>query len=190
MPIRRQPFIALPTSFRKHSASWRRPLLQRATSLPDRQPHPWSLLDEVLEDALCLSEAIPSEHHFLNPLPIPAPLLDLVQVAPGRRRAGRRFLLGTSRYRLIGGHRSICQTAQRLAGQHLLTIGRTRKFFALLYFRLFNGCGAKRTRSHKVGIKPNGTASNRDNLSESSLISGVKNTGSAETGLIGSNKDP
>ena len=72
----------------------------------------------------------------------------------GPRRAGRRFLLGTSGYRLIGGHRSICQTAQRLAGQHLLTIGRTRKFFALLYFRLFNGCGAKRTRSHKVGIKP------------------------------------
>jgi hypothetical protein len=81
MPIRRQPFIALPTSFRKHSALCRRPLLQHPRSLPDRQPHPWSLLDEVLEDAMRLSEAIPSERHFLNPLPILAPFLDLVEVA-------------------------------------------------------------------------------------------------------------
>ena len=28
------------------------------------------------------------------------------------------------------------------------------QILCLAYFRLFNGCGAKQTRSHKVGIKP------------------------------------
>jgi SOS response associated peptidase (SRAP) len=61
--------------------SWRRPLLQHPSSLADRQPHPWSLLDEALKHPQSLGETVSSEQHFLNVLPIPAPLLDLVEVA-------------------------------------------------------------------------------------------------------------
>jgi hypothetical protein len=50
----------------------------------------------------------------------------------------------------------IRSTNHALVDQHLLTIGRIRKFFAF-YFRLFNGCSAKQTRTHKVGIKPKWT---------------------------------
>jgi hypothetical protein len=61
--------------------SRRRPLLQHPTSLPDRQPRPWPLGDEPLEDTLGLGETVSSEQQFLNSLPIPVPLLDLVEVA-------------------------------------------------------------------------------------------------------------
>jgi hypothetical protein len=55
--------------------------------------------------------------------------------------------------------------------QHLLTIGRIRKFFALLIFicstvEAQNGRGATKF----WGLSQNGTASNRDNLSEIGLI--------------------
>jgi hypothetical protein len=62
--------------------SSRRPLLQHTTSLPDRQPRPWSLLDETVKDTLSFSEAVSREQQFFDTLPIPARLLDLVEVAP------------------------------------------------------------------------------------------------------------
>jgi len=58
------------------------PLLQHPCPLPDRQPRPWSLLDKPLEDTLGLSEAVSSKQRFFDALPIPAPLLDLVEAAP------------------------------------------------------------------------------------------------------------
>jgi len=61
-----------------------RPLPQHPGPLPDRQPRPWPLVDETLKDKLSLTEAAPSEQQFLNPPPIPAPLLDLVEVAAVR----------------------------------------------------------------------------------------------------------
>src|SRR5262249_52423835 len=56
--------------------------LQHSTSLPNRQPRPWSLLDKPLEDTLGLGEAVASKQQFFNALPIPAPLLNFVEVAP------------------------------------------------------------------------------------------------------------
>jgi hypothetical protein len=63
--------------------------------LPDRQPRPRSgPLDEALEDMLGLTEAIPSEQQFLNALPIPAPLLHFVEVAPVRIERVVGFFVG------------------------------------------------------------------------------------------------
>jgi hypothetical protein len=50
--------------------------------LADRKPHPWSPYGEALKDKLGLGETVSSKQHFLNALPVPAPLLDLVEVAP------------------------------------------------------------------------------------------------------------
>jgi hypothetical protein len=58
------------------------PLLQHPRPLPDRQPGPWSLLDKPLKDTLGLGKAVPGEQQFFDAKPIPAPLLDLVEVAP------------------------------------------------------------------------------------------------------------
>jgi hypothetical protein len=41
-----------------------------------------SLGDEMFKDTLGLGEAVPGEQQFLHPLPIPAPLLNLIEVAP------------------------------------------------------------------------------------------------------------
>ena len=41
----------------------------------------WSLLDEALKHPLSLGETVSSELHFLNALPVPAPLPDLVELA-------------------------------------------------------------------------------------------------------------
>jgi hypothetical protein len=49
--------------------------------LPGRQPRPRPPLDERLEDATRLVQAIPSEQQFLDPLTVSAPLLNLVEVA-------------------------------------------------------------------------------------------------------------
>jgi hypothetical protein len=57
-------------------------LPQQPRPLPDRQPRPRSPLDKALKQPLRLSETVSSEQHILNALPIPAPLLDLVEVAP------------------------------------------------------------------------------------------------------------
>ena len=59
---------------------------------------PWPLGDEPLEDTLGFGEAVSSEQQFLNPLPIPAPLLDLVEVAPvGVERVVGFFVVGHPR---------------------------------------------------------------------------------------------
>jgi hypothetical protein len=76
--------------------SCRRPLLQHSTSLPDRQPRPGSPSGEPIKDAPSFIEAVPSEQHLLNPLPIPAPLLDLVEVATAGEAGVVGFFVGTS----------------------------------------------------------------------------------------------
>jgi hypothetical protein len=100
MPIHRQPHIATPC--RKQSALCRRPLLQNPSSLPDRQPRPRSPSDEALEDTLSLSEAVPRKQQLGDPLPIPAPLLDLLEVAPVGVERVVGFFVGP-----VVGHRRI-----------------------------------------------------------------------------------
>ena len=77
------------------------PLPQHPRSLPDRQPRPQSLRDEPLKDATRLVQAVASEEHFLDPLPIPAPLLNLVEVAP----VGIEWVVGFFGRPVVVGHR-------------------------------------------------------------------------------------
>jgi hypothetical protein len=43
------------------------------------------------------------------------------------------------------------------------------RFLCLAYFRLFNGCDAKTGAERQNGVSHNGTASNKDNVSQSAL---------------------
>jgi hypothetical protein len=52
-----------------------------ARPLPDRQPDARSVLGSALEDEARLVEVVASVEHQLNPQPVPAPLLDFVEVA-------------------------------------------------------------------------------------------------------------
>jgi hypothetical protein len=61
------------------------------------------LADEPLEDTLSLGEAVPSEQQFLHTLPIPAPLLDLVVVAPVSVERVVSFSVGS----VVGDHQRI-----------------------------------------------------------------------------------
>src|SRR5262249_7755502 len=94
----------LPTSCRKQSALCRRPLLQNPNSLPDRQPRPRSPSDEALEDTLRVSRAVPRKQQLGDPLPIPAPLLNLIEVAPvGVERVVGFFVGPVIEHRLFEG---------------------------------------------------------------------------------------
>jgi hypothetical protein len=56
------------------------PPLKHATSLPDRQPRPWALPDEIGEDRPRLVETAAGEQHALDPLLVLGPELDLVEI--------------------------------------------------------------------------------------------------------------
>ena len=51
-----------------HSTGDTRPLLQYPSSLPDRRPRPWPLLDKTLKDAPGHGEVAPGEQHLVEPL--------------------------------------------------------------------------------------------------------------------------
>jgi hypothetical protein len=63
------------------ASSGRGPLLQHSRALPDRQPRLWSFPNKPFKNALSFGEAISGEQQFGDALPIPAPFLDLVEVA-------------------------------------------------------------------------------------------------------------
>src|SRR5690242_21033747 len=58
-----------------------RPLVQDPHALPDCQPNARPLLHNLREYALRLVEAAAGIEHELNPQPVAAPLLDLVEIA-------------------------------------------------------------------------------------------------------------
>jgi len=56
-------------------------LIEHACPLPDRQLGARPVLDRPLKDAARLVEVVARIQHQLDPQPVPAPLLDLVEVA-------------------------------------------------------------------------------------------------------------
>ena len=56
-------------------------IFPQQTELKDRRPAAPLTLDGPFEDAPCLVQVVAGVEQQLDPLPVPAPLLDLVEVA-------------------------------------------------------------------------------------------------------------
>ena len=74
-----------------------RPLVHHPHALADRQPDAWPVLRGPLEDAARFVEVVAGVEQQLDPLPVPAPLLDLIEVAAVGIRPDRRSPRRTSR---------------------------------------------------------------------------------------------
>jgi hypothetical protein len=61
------------------SSSWK-PFDQYPSSLPDRQPRFWMLVDEPGEDGFCFFEIVAGEDQHLDVLAVWVPFFDLVEI--------------------------------------------------------------------------------------------------------------
>jgi hypothetical protein len=71
----------------------RRPPLNHAHSLPDRQPNPWPMLDRLLEYPSRFVEIVAGVEHAIDLAAVLGPLLDLVEV---RRSASTALSVSSS----------------------------------------------------------------------------------------------
>ena len=99
-------------------------------------------------------------------------MMTVSAISPSIRRMATTLVLSQPTLDVLSGYSCfsflgvIRSTNHALVDQHLLTIGRIRKFFALLIFVCSTVAAQNKRGATKWGLSQNGTASNRDNLSE------------------------